>query len=79
MDSRWPTYRLELERVGTLLLAVTELSTGGYVLIRRGLRRERSGLEWRVNVRWGASELTTTSARTLADALERAVQALRKD
>jgi hypothetical protein len=60
----------DLKRISMLLLAATELSTGGYVLLRRATRpeaedaTERAG-HWRVNVRLDTME-HTSRAKILA-------------
>jgi hypothetical protein len=63
--------------LASLLLAVTSLSAGNYVLIRTGVRRQNDQGQWRINVRAARRELTTTG-NTLILALERALAKLKE-
>ena len=56
----------DVRRLAYLLLAATELSTGGYVLIRyarhvEGRTDEKKSDHWRVNVRFGEIEHTSSA------------------
>ena len=77
------------ERLAHLTWAASALSEGGYVLIRHSREKDGRFSEWRVNVRLGEMEHTSTSqtqglARNRPDtfgalvlAMDRAVQWLR--
>jgi hypothetical protein len=63
--------------LANLLLAVTSLSAGNYVLIRTGVRRQDDQDQWRINVRTEHREWTTTG-NTLLLALARALAKLKE-
>jgi hypothetical protein len=57
------------------LKTLASFSQGGYLLIRRGLKRHRLDTEWRVSFRHGHRQYTTT-APDLPTALDRATARL---
>ena len=61
------------QRLGFLLLTATDLSTDHYVLVRYS----RAEQEWRVNVRYHATEHVAASETSLVVAMDRAWQWLR--
>jgi hypothetical protein len=65
----------DARRLGFLVLTVTDLSSGRYVL----LRYSDAAREWRVNVRAREVEYVATSGTSLVLALERAWQWLQAE
>jgi hypothetical protein len=72
---RRKSLRMTIEKY---LLTCATLSTGGYILLRRGVAGKPKREKWKVNVRRGRRELTVTGM-TMQDALRRAVARLQED
>ena len=68
---------MDTRRLGEVLLDCLEASEGNYLLIRRG--KVHNQRKWKVNVRIKGTEIVSTDANSLIEALRRAAQKLRSD